>query len=121
MTLTPSFPPSLLPSLPPADTIYAKAEVACDGRVCLWLGANVMLEYSYEEAVGVLETSLGNAREKLVRREGGREGGREGRVDVMRRGGGGARDQPGECKGEAGKFSLPPSLPPLPPLLEIDE
>ena len=48
--------------------------MACDGRVCLWLGANVMLEYSYEEAVGVLETSLGNAREKLVRREGGREG-----------------------------------------------
>ncbi|EWM22180.1 prefoldin subunit 3 [Nannochloropsis gaditana] len=48
-----------------ADTIYAKAEVACHGRVCLWLGANVMLEYSYEEAKGVLETSLRNAKEKL--------------------------------------------------------
>lgn len=34
-----------------------------------------MLEYSYEEAVGVLETSLANAKEKLVRREGKREGG----------------------------------------------
>jgi hypothetical protein len=30
--------------------------------------ANVMLEYSYEEAIEVLETSLRNAREKLVRR-----------------------------------------------------
>ena len=41
-----------------------------------------MLEYSYEEAVGVLETSLANAREKLVRREGRRERGREGGTGV---------------------------------------
>ena len=27
---------------------------------------DVVLDYLYEEAVGVLETSLGNAREKLV-------------------------------------------------------
>lgn len=29
--------------------------------------ANVMLEYPYEEAIGVLETSLSNAKERLVR------------------------------------------------------
>ena len=35
-----------------ADTIYAKAEVDCSqGIVNLWLGANVMLEYTYDEAL----------------------------------------------------------------------
>jgi prefoldin subunit 5 len=40
-----------------ADTIYAKAEVDCSqGIVNLWLGANVMLEYSYDEALDLLTT-----------------------------------------------------------------
>jgi Prefoldin subunit len=29
-----------------ADTVYGRAELERDGRVCIWLGANVMLEYS---------------------------------------------------------------------------
>jgi len=38
-----------------ADTIYSKAEVDCSqGIVNLWLGANVMLEYTYEEALELL-------------------------------------------------------------------
>ncbi len=38
-----------------ADTIYAKAEVDCtQGIVNLWLGANVMLEYTYDEALELL-------------------------------------------------------------------
>lgn len=38
-----------------ADMIYAKAEVDCSqGIVNLWLGANVMLEYSYDEALDLL-------------------------------------------------------------------
>mmetsp|Transcript_17478 Transcript_17478/g.36679 ORF Transcript_17478/g.36679 Transcript_17478/m.36679 type:complete len:209 (+) Transcript_17478:115-741(+) len=38
-----------------ADTIYAKAEVDCSqGIVNLWLGANVMLEYTYDEALTLL-------------------------------------------------------------------
>jgi len=38
-----------------ADTIYTKAEVDCSqGIVFLWLGANVMLEYTYAEALELL-------------------------------------------------------------------
>lgn len=38
-----------------ADMVYAKARVDCSrGIVNLWLGANVMLEYSYDEALELL-------------------------------------------------------------------
>ena len=38
-----------------ADTVYSKAEVDCSqGIVNLWLGANVMLEYTYDEALELL-------------------------------------------------------------------
>ena len=38
-----------------ADNVYGKAEVDCSvGIVNLWLGANVMLEYTYEEAIEFL-------------------------------------------------------------------
>lgn len=47
-----------------ADTVFAKAELHCDGRVCIWLGASVMVEYSYEEAVTLLEKNLASAIEK---------------------------------------------------------
>lgn len=48
-----------------ADTIYAKAEVDCSqGIVNLWLGANVMLEYSYDEALDLLTT-----KESLAKKE----------------------------------------------------
>ena len=47
------------------ETLYAKATVECDGTVALWLGANVMLEYSYEEAMAMLQTNIANAIAKL--------------------------------------------------------
>ena len=40
-----------------ADTIYTKAELDCTvGIVNLWLGANVMLEYTYDEAIDLLSS-----------------------------------------------------------------
>jgi len=49
-----------------ADTIYAKADVECNGEVCLWLGANVMLKYTYDEAIEVLTNSLNSSKTKLA-------------------------------------------------------
>jgi prefoldin subunit 5 len=49
-----------------ADTVYGRAELEGDGRVCIWLGANVMLEYSYTEALELLESSLANAGQKMA-------------------------------------------------------
>ena len=40
-----------------ANNVYSEATVKADGRVALWLGVNVMLEYSYEEALELLEVS----------------------------------------------------------------
>jgi ribosomal protein L31E len=40
-----------------ANNVYSEAVVKPDGRVALWLGVNVMLEYSYEEALALLEVS----------------------------------------------------------------
>ena len=38
-----------------ADNVYAKAHVdPSQDRVCLWTGANVMVEYSHKEAEQVL-------------------------------------------------------------------
>eukprot|EP00978_Attheya_sp_CCMP212_P004440 scaffold9688_cov60-Attheya_sp.AAC.11 len=48
-----------------ADTIYSKAEVDCkSGIVNLWLGANVMLEYTHEEAIDLL-----SSKEAIAKRE----------------------------------------------------
>ena len=44
-----------------ADAVMAKAVVEPQDLVCLWLGANVMLEYSYEQAIEMLSTNLGKA------------------------------------------------------------
>jgi len=49
-----------------ADQVHAKAHVAPGGTVCLWLGANVMLEYPYAEARELLETNLRNAELKVA-------------------------------------------------------
>ena len=38
-----------------AENIYARAELEYAGTVNLWLGANVMVEYTYEEAIEFLE------------------------------------------------------------------
>uniref|UniRef100_A0A7S2Y0F3 Prefoldin subunit 3 n=1 Tax=Fibrocapsa japonica TaxID=94617 RepID=A0A7S2Y0F3_9STRA len=48
-----------------ADTVYAKAKIEHQqGKVCLWLGANVMVEYTYDEALTLLEANLQKAKEK---------------------------------------------------------
>lgn len=46
-----------------ADNVYSRAEVDTSvGIVNLWLGANVMLEYTYDEAVEFLNKNLELAR-----------------------------------------------------------
>ena len=47
-----------------ADIVYAKAEVECSqGTVNLWLGADVMLEYTYEDALELLTTKESKAKQ----------------------------------------------------------
>ncbi|KAL4926839.1 tubulin-binding prefolding complex subunit PAC10 [Aspergillus undulatus] len=50
------------------DTLYARATVdpKDTGEVYLWLGANVMLAYPIEEAVGMLSEKLSAAQESLA-------------------------------------------------------
>lgn len=49
-----------------ADNIWAKAKVPnTTDKVGLWLGANVMVEYTYTEAVKLLGTNLASAEEKI--------------------------------------------------------
>jgi len=49
-----------------ADSIYGKAEVdTSQGIVNLWLGANVMLEYTYEEAIEFLSHNEATARKEF--------------------------------------------------------
>lgn len=50
-----------------ADNVYGKAEIDCSvGIVNLWLGANVMLEYTYDEAVEFLTQNLDSARKEFI-------------------------------------------------------
>ena len=49
-----------------SDNIYTKATLDVSGKVCLWLGANVMLEYSYDEALEMLNRNLAGANQKLA-------------------------------------------------------
>ncbi|XP_060787804.1 prefoldin subunit 3 [Neoarius graeffei] len=48
-----------------ADNVYCKASVPPTDKVCLWLGANVMLEYDIDEAETLLEKNLGTASRNL--------------------------------------------------------
>jgi hypothetical protein len=50
-----------------ADAVFGKAELdkSC-GTVHLWLGANVMLEYTYQEAIDLLESKLKIAKKELI-------------------------------------------------------
>jgi hypothetical protein len=49
------------------DNVYGKAEVDTSvGIVNLWLGANVMLEYTYQEAMDLLQHNLSSAQTELV-------------------------------------------------------
>ena len=47
------------------EGIYSEAICEINNRVFLWLGANTMVEYSYDEAFGLLEKNLDNARKNL--------------------------------------------------------
>jgi prefoldin subunit 5 len=45
-----------------SDNVWAKASIPnTTGRVGLWLGANVMVEYDYTEALALLEKNFTNA------------------------------------------------------------
>ena len=45
-----------------SDNVWSKATIPNDtGRVGLWLGANVMVEYSHDEAIAILDKNLTNA------------------------------------------------------------
>ncbi|GFN85708.1 prefoldin subunit 3 [Plakobranchus ocellatus] len=48
-----------------SDNVYAKAIVPPTDKVCLWLGANVMLEYEINEADDVLMKNLEAAKKSL--------------------------------------------------------
>ncbi|KAM0921663.1 hypothetical protein ACQ4PT_006630 [Festuca glaucescens] len=48
-----------------SEGIYSRAKIVDSDSVCLWLGANVMLEYSCEEANDLLKKNLENARASL--------------------------------------------------------
>lgn len=49
-----------------ADSLYAKATIQPTDTVCLWLGANVMLEYGTPEAKELLSGNLSMAETNLV-------------------------------------------------------
>lgn len=54
-----------------SDNIWAKATIPNDGgRVGLWLGANVMVEYTHDDAIKLLGKNLLSAEEKLKETEG---------------------------------------------------
>jgi hypothetical protein len=44
------------------DTLWVSANVKPSKTVCLWLGANIMLEYPNEEARDLLTDKLGKAK-----------------------------------------------------------
>ncbi|KAK6323462.1 hypothetical protein J4Q44_G00058010 [Coregonus suidteri] len=48
-----------------ADNVYCKASVPPTDKVCLWLGAKVMLEYDIDEAQTLLEKNLATASRNL--------------------------------------------------------
>lgn len=49
-----------------SENIYASAEIPTENNMLmLWLGANVMLEYTYDEALELLGMNLANAKEQL--------------------------------------------------------
>jgi len=49
-----------------ADMVHTTAEIDCEvGIVHLWLGANVMLEYTYDEAIELLKSKLSKAKKDL--------------------------------------------------------
>ncbi len=48
-----------------SDGLYVRASIPPTSTVCLWLGANVMVEYSFDEAVELLTKNLDAATNNL--------------------------------------------------------
>ncbi|XP_023348260.1 prefoldin subunit 3 [Eurytemora carolleeae] len=48
-----------------SEQVYAKAKIPPTDKVCLWLGANVMLEYTLEDAEALLSKNLESAEQNL--------------------------------------------------------
>jgi prefoldin subunit 5 len=48
-----------------AHNLYARAEIPPTDKVSLWLGANVMLEYTLDEADGLLSKNLAQANKTM--------------------------------------------------------
>ncbi|XP_026430628.1 probable prefoldin subunit 3 [Papaver somniferum] len=55
----------LLADFEVSEGIYSRARIEESDSVCLWLGANVMLEYTSEEASALLQKNLDNAKASL--------------------------------------------------------
>eukprot|EP00088_Acartia_fossae_P002972 TRINITY_DN1123_c0_g1_i15.p1 TRINITY_DN1123_c0_g1~~TRINITY_DN1123_c0_g1_i15.p1 ORF type:complete len:204 (-),score=55.18 TRINITY_DN1123_c0_g1_i15:948-1505(-) len=49
-----------------SDQVFAKADIPPTDRVCLWLGANVMLEYTLDDAQELLSKNLASAEKNLA-------------------------------------------------------
>jgi prefoldin subunit 5 len=49
-----------------SENIWSRASVAPTNNVCLWLGANIMLEYTLDEALELLQTNEQNAKTTIV-------------------------------------------------------
>ena len=49
-----------------SDLVFANAEIDANGIVGIWLGANVMVEYSYDEALTILRSNLEGTRARLA-------------------------------------------------------
>jgi hypothetical protein len=49
-----------------SDNVLARAKIPPTEQVCLWLGANVMLEYPVADAKKLLSTNLANAKTTLA-------------------------------------------------------
>ncbi|XP_064604579.1 prefoldin subunit 3-like [Liolophura sinensis] len=52
-----------------SDQLYAKARIPPTEKVCLWLGANVMLEYNLDDAEKLLEKNYDAASRSLAQVE----------------------------------------------------
>ena len=52
-----------------SNNLWAKAEVPIGNTVCLWLGADIMCEYTFDEAKVLLSKNLSNAQTTLTNNE----------------------------------------------------
>ena len=52
-----------------SNNLWAKADVPIGETVCLWLGADIMCEYSFDEAKTLLAKNLSNAKITLGNNE----------------------------------------------------